>query len=50
MNMVTDLCLILFPVHVIFTLQMSTKKKITILGFFGARSLYVTISYLSQQP
>ncbi|KAF2676399.1 hypothetical protein K458DRAFT_379955 [Lentithecium fluviatile CBS 122367] len=39
MNMLTDLCLILFPVHVICTLQMSTSKKITILCFFGARSL-----------
>ena len=42
MNMLTDLCLILFPIHVIVTLQMSMTKKITILGFFGARSLYVS--------
>jgi len=39
-NMLTDLALILFPVHVIVTLQMSTAKKVTILTFFGARSLY----------
>jgi hypothetical protein len=38
-NMLTDLALILFPVHVIITLQMSLGKKITILVFFGARSL-----------
>ncbi|KAJ4333747.1 hypothetical protein N0V87_007408 [Didymella glomerata] len=38
-NMLTDLALILFPVHVIVTLQMSMAKKITILTFFGARSL-----------
>ncbi|KAH6611946.1 hypothetical protein C7974DRAFT_406639 [Boeremia exigua] len=38
-NMLTDLALILFPVHVIVTLQMSTAKKVTILTFFGARSL-----------
>lgn len=38
--MLTDLSLILFPIHVIFTLQMSMAKKITILCFFGARSLY----------
>lgn len=40
-NILTDLALILFPVHVIVTLQMSLSKKITILTFFGARSLYV---------
>lgn len=40
-NMLTDIALILFPVHVIVTLQMSTGKKVTILTFFGARSLYV---------
>lgn len=39
-NMLTDLALILFPVHVIITLQMSTAKKVTILTFFGARLLY----------
>jgi hypothetical protein len=39
MNMVTDLCLILFPIHVIGPLQMSTTKKFTMLGFFAARSL-----------
>ncbi|KAH8728985.1 hypothetical protein GQ44DRAFT_674563 [Phaeosphaeriaceae sp. PMI808] len=38
-NILTDLALILFPVHVIITLQMSLAKKITILVFFGARSL-----------
>ncbi|KAF1946912.1 hypothetical protein EJ02DRAFT_418256 [Clathrospora elynae] len=38
-NILTDLTLILFPVHVIVTLQMSMSKKITILTFFGARSL-----------
>lgn len=38
-NILTDLSLILFPVHVIITLQMSMGKKITILVFFGARSL-----------
>ncbi|KAJ4987855.1 hypothetical protein SVAN01_06585 [Stagonosporopsis vannaccii] len=38
-NMLTDLALILFPVHVIVTLQMSIAKKVTILTFFGARSL-----------
>jgi hypothetical protein len=43
-NMLTDLALILFPVHVIITLQMSTAKKITILTFFGARSLYLILS------
>jgi hypothetical protein len=41
LNMLTDVALILFPVHVIVTLQMSTSKKVTILTFFGARSLYV---------
>jgi hypothetical protein len=39
--MLTDLALILFPIHVIYTLQMSMAKKMTILTFFGARSLYV---------
>ncbi|KAF1976186.1 hypothetical protein BU23DRAFT_528555 [Bimuria novae-zelandiae CBS 107.79] len=39
LNMITDLCLILFPVHVLFALQMSVSKKITIVGFFGTRSL-----------
>lgn len=39
-NILTDLALVLFPVHVIATLQMSMSKKITILVFFGARSLY----------
>ncbi|CAN9116102.1 unnamed protein product [Alternaria alternata] len=43
-NIVTDLALILFPVHVIMTLQMSTSKKITILTFFGARSLDIVAS------
>jgi hypothetical protein len=38
-NILTDLALILFPVHVIVTLQMSLGKKIAILVFFGARSL-----------
>ena len=42
LNMLTDVALILFPVHVIVTLQMSTSKKVTILTFFGARSLYVS--------
>lgn len=42
-NMLTDLALILFPVHVIATLQMSVGKKITILVFFGARLLYVLL-------
>ena len=39
LNMITDLALIFFPVHVIVTLQMSASKKLTILVFFGARSL-----------
>ena len=39
MNMITDLCLMIFPMHVIFTLHMSLSRKVTILGFFGARSL-----------
>jgi len=39
-NILTDFALVLFPVHVIATLQMSMSKKITILVFFGARSLY----------
>ncbi|OAL47805.1 hypothetical protein IQ07DRAFT_104374 [Pyrenochaeta sp. DS3sAY3a] len=38
-NILTDLALILFPLHVILTLQMHIGKKITILIFFGARSL-----------
>jgi hypothetical protein len=46
--MLTDVALILFPVHVIVTLQMSTSKKITILTFFGARSLYVSRPRRSQ--
>ncbi|KAF1832567.1 hypothetical protein BDW02DRAFT_554610 [Decorospora gaudefroyi] len=50
-NIMTDVALILFPVHVIITLQMSTSKKVTILTFFGARSLdiiatAVQMSYL----
>ncbi|KAF2014376.1 hypothetical protein BU24DRAFT_463171 [Aaosphaeria arxii CBS 175.79] len=40
-NMLTDLALIFFPVHVIATLQMSAVQKLTILIFFGARSLDV---------
>ncbi|KAH7063967.1 hypothetical protein BKA63DRAFT_538115 [Paraphoma chrysanthemicola] len=39
LNILTDLALILFPVHVIVILQMSLGKKITILVFFGTRSL-----------
>ena len=39
LNILTDLALILFPVHVIVILQMSLGKKIIILVFFGARSL-----------
>lgn len=38
--MLTDLALILFPVHIIVTLQMSMAKKVAILTFFSARSLY----------
>ncbi|KAL1605999.1 hypothetical protein SLS59_003123 [Nothophoma quercina] len=38
-NMLTDLALILFPVHIIVTLQMSMAKKVAILTFFSARSL-----------
>ncbi|KAF2268656.1 hypothetical protein CC78DRAFT_540516 [Lojkania enalia] len=38
-NMLTDLALILFPIHIIVTLQMSTGKKFAILTFFGARIL-----------
>ncbi|XP_014552010.1 hypothetical protein COCVIDRAFT_41763 [Bipolaris victoriae FI3] len=38
-NILTDLALTAFPVHVVMTLQMSMSKKITILTFFGARSL-----------
>ncbi|KAF2824245.1 hypothetical protein CC86DRAFT_468415 [Ophiobolus disseminans] len=38
-NILTDTALILFPVHIIVTLQMTLGKKITILVFFGARSL-----------
>ena len=44
-NMLTDLALILFPVHVIVTLQMSMAKKVTILTFFGTRSLYAFSLY-----
>ncbi|KAF2656093.1 hypothetical protein K491DRAFT_745555 [Lophiostoma macrostomum CBS 122681] len=44
LNLLTDLALILFPVHVIVTLQMSTGKKITILVFFGARSLDIVVT------
>lgn len=40
-NIFTDFALVLFPVHVIATLQMSMSKKVTILVFFGARSLDV---------
>jgi hypothetical protein len=43
-NMLTDTALILFPMHVIVTLQMSTGKKLTILVFFSARLLYVQLS------
>ncbi|KAF1960760.1 hypothetical protein CC80DRAFT_544155 [Byssothecium circinans] len=52
LNMATDLCLIMFPVHVICTLQMSLGKKITILGFFGARSLDIiaTAIHISYVP
>jgi hypothetical protein len=39
-NILTDMALIFFPIHVIVTLQMSMSKKLTILTFFGARSLY----------
>ncbi|KAL5432991.1 hypothetical protein PMIN05_008577 [Paraphaeosphaeria minitans] len=38
-NIITDLGLIYFPMHIIFTLQMGLAKKMTIIGFFGARSL-----------
>jgi ribosomal protein L37AE/L43A len=38
--MLTDLALILFPIHIVVTLQMSLAKKVTIMTFFGARSLY----------
>jgi len=43
--MLTDVVLILFPVHVIVTLQMSVGKKVTIITFFGARSLYVPTAF-----
>ncbi|KAF2124995.1 hypothetical protein P153DRAFT_379080 [Dothidotthia symphoricarpi CBS 119687] len=39
LNMLTDLALIVYPIHVIIMLQMSMTKKITILTLFGARSL-----------
>jgi hypothetical protein len=45
-NILTDMALILFPIHVIVTLQMSMSKKLTILTFFGARSLYALFSLL----
>ncbi|PSN69516.1 hypothetical protein BS50DRAFT_664532 [Corynespora cassiicola Philippines] len=38
-NMLTDLALIMFPVHIMLTLQMNSRKKVTIITFFGARSL-----------
>lgn len=38
-NILTDLALILFPVHVIATLQMPFWKKLAILVFFSARLL-----------
>ncbi|KZM20638.1 hypothetical protein ST47_g8280 [Ascochyta rabiei] len=38
-NILTDMALILFPVHVIITLQMSMAKKVTILTLFGTRLL-----------
>ncbi|OAL03444.1 hypothetical protein IQ06DRAFT_243335 [Phaeosphaeriaceae sp. SRC1lsM3a] len=38
-NILTDLALILFPVHVIAMLQMPFWKKLAILLFFGARLL-----------
>ena len=41
LNLLTDLALILLPVHVVAVLQMSMGKKLTILTFFGARILYV---------
>ncbi|KAF2637583.1 hypothetical protein P280DRAFT_530762 [Massarina eburnea CBS 473.64] len=52
MNMATDLCLIMFPLHVICTLQMSLRKKVTILGFFSARSLDIvaTAIHISYVP
>lgn len=40
-NMLTDLALIMFPFHVIVKLQLSVGKKIAILVFFTARSLWV---------
>ncbi|KAL6710958.1 hypothetical protein ACN47E_006833 [Coniothyrium glycines] len=43
-NMLTDLALIMFPVHVIITLQMTMGKKVTILVFFGTRSLDIVAS------
>ncbi|CAI6337603.1 unnamed protein product [Periconia digitata] len=51
-NMITDLFLVLFPIHIILTLQMSMKKKITILCFFGSRSLDIvaTAIQLSYVP
>lgn len=38
-NILTDLALVLFPVHVIVTLQMERSKKIGIIALFAARSL-----------
>lgn len=38
-NILTDIALILFPIHVIAPLLMSLGKKITMLVFFGTRSL-----------
>jgi hypothetical protein len=38
-NILTDVALILFPVHIIVGLQMSLGRKVAILIFFGARSL-----------
>jgi hypothetical protein len=41
MNVVTDVGLIALPVLIVYRLQMSLKKKVTVLSCFGARSLYV---------
>lgn len=38
-NILTDLALVLFPVHVIVTLQMERSKKLGIIALFAARSL-----------
>ncbi|KAF2726798.1 hypothetical protein EJ04DRAFT_452641 [Polyplosphaeria fusca] len=51
-NMMTDLALVLFPVHIIVRLNMRTAKKLPILVFFGARFLDiiatgVQIAYVS---